>query len=1056
MPILWTAGHEAETLDEWDGNLVFGGSASVATSLDRAHSGARSLKMTIDTTGVPLSPPRLFMAYYCAFDEARTGMSGSDVPFALGLTHVLHFAAMPQVVAGVSSIDMAFHGPPSLVPDNLADLKAARTAAGSTAQILLTIGGIESNDFFIEAVDNDRAELISDIMAKVATHEYDGVDIDWENWTDDVVAYERITDFHAALGTALHAAGKILISSAWGYYVRPAAAAYWKAELLDTGLLDYQNLLLHGLVQPSITNQMVVHNAPSYSLSDYGTPAYLAAWDIALFQYISIDGWPPDKIIAGLSFGAHFRWGAPGIMTSPSTSVDRGPRFPTDSWSGAGGIEPGAGGGDLYYLEIIDMPEYATSLFRDFAAGQVPFIGHTGATPADDFFISFDDAMSLQNKMRIARNSVVAGMSVWNISMDFNPSGVGLAARHPLGFTVMEGLDQLFTTAVECGAAVFREQELLLGADRYCSAWYWFSEIHEPRVYWTIMDFTSQRVSPPADSPIIIIGVDNDGAGGSLHLHMFYNGDVLGATDVKYQQSVADLPVGQWVHIETFLHQAENDTGVFRLWQDGVQLLNVSGLRTRYSGGNQVWRVANFSSGLDPPIATVYADDAVIASERIFPEARILIDTDTGALLVELGVYLLYAPPEFVPSPSPLPEPDFDAFSSQHIRFEVQAVGMGLPYYVVVGGVREIRDLRSGTAQEFDITDSSSLAKEFVLGLSDPGPVSLEVFYDPVDPGQIILEDLQINGQLANFLVAMPMAYMTFSGNVTTFPWVASADAAVTGSPRIRLSGEIFKTTSTLWAATPSASDVGTSWASWTAANASAVADITLGTIEASPNSTPALHAHWEIGQEHAFSSICEQLVDLPPVLRTSVRLRYKVYLDPAVDYNNVTETGGSGTLAIITFPGLVGGQLWPGRDDFAYPAGNEPVQGDNWSARIRSSGDGRIAPYLYVQNKPADFGWFRLSDHPLRINDLRGSDSIWEEICIMNSPGQANGICILKIDGETIVEVSDLMYRSSGYDDVVSNGIRLEAAVHGTPGNFAAVQFNYWLHTMSISVYEP
>lgn len=436
---------------------------------------------------------------------------------------------------------------------------------------------------------------------------------------------------------------------------------------------------------------------------------------------------------------------------------------------------------------------------------------------------------------------------------------------------------------------------------------------------------------------------------------------------------------------------------------------------------------------------------------------RILVDPDGSALLVESGSYLLYQP-EFVPAPEP--EVEFGASTSQRGRFEVQAVGMGLFYYISVGGIRVIRDLRSGIAQEFDITDVSSASKEFVIGMPDGGTMALELFYDPADPGQVILEDLLFNGQAANFLVAIPsfassFAYMTFSGKVSSFPWHASVDNAVTGSPQIRLSGDILKTTSTLWSATPSASDVGSSWASWTVANASSVNDFVSGSIEADPNNIPSLRAHWEIGQEHAFSSICEQLVTLPTVLRESLRLRYKVYLDPDIDYNNVTITGGSPTLAILTFPGLVGGQLWPGRDGFAYPAGNEPVQGDNWSARIRSSGNGRIAPYLYVQNKPADFGWFRLSDHPLRINDLRGRDSIWEEICIMNTPGHADGVCILKIDGETIVAVSDIMYRSSGYDNVVANGLRLEAAVHGTPGNFAAVQFDYWMHSMSISVYE-
>ena len=123
--------------------------------------------------------------------------------------------------------------------------------------------------------------------------------------------------------------------------------------------------------------------------------------------------------------------------------------------------------------------------------------------------------------------------------------------------------------------------------------------------------------------------------------------------------------------------------------------------------------------------------------------------------------------------------------------------------WVRVGGVRGISDLRSGSAAEIDVSDLSSTAKEFVLGLADNGSMSLDVLYDPQDPGQIVLETLRENGAINGFRVGVRnplqagsptgVTLFSFSGFVVTFPFSASVDAALTGTVSIRLTGTITK-----------------------------------------------------------------------------------------------------------------------------------------------------------------------------------------------------------------------------------------------------------------------
>lgn len=137
---------------------------------------------------------------------------------------------------------------------------------------------------------------------------------------------------------------------------------------------------------------------------------------------------------------------------------------------------------------------------------------------------------------------------------------------------------------------------------------------------------------------------------------------------------------------------------------------------------------------------------------------------------------------------------------SQTSTFEVLDPGASPDTWVPVGGVRAINDLRSGTATEIDVSDLSSTAKEFVLGLADNGAMNLEMLYDPEDQGQIILETLRESSDSNQFRITIPnplnspaTTVFTFVGFVQTFPFSIGVDAAITGTVTIRITGAISK-----------------------------------------------------------------------------------------------------------------------------------------------------------------------------------------------------------------------------------------------------------------------
>lgn len=137
---------------------------------------------------------------------------------------------------------------------------------------------------------------------------------------------------------------------------------------------------------------------------------------------------------------------------------------------------------------------------------------------------------------------------------------------------------------------------------------------------------------------------------------------------------------------------------------------------------------------------------------------------------------------------------------SQTSTFEVLDPNASPDTWVEVGGVRSINDLRSGTATEIDVSDLSSTAKEFVLGLADNGAMNLEMLYDPEDAGQVILEGLRESSDSNQFRITIPnplnspaVTVFTFIGFVQTFPFSIGVDAAITGTVTVRITGAISK-----------------------------------------------------------------------------------------------------------------------------------------------------------------------------------------------------------------------------------------------------------------------
>lgn len=100
-----------------------------------------------------------------------------------------------------------------------------------------------------------------------------------------------------------------------------------------------------------------------------------------------------------------------------------------------------------------------------------------------------------------------------------------------------------------------------------------------------------------------------------------------------------------------------------------------------------------------------------------------------------------------------------------------------------------------GTASELDRTNMASTAKEFLLGLVDPGQFTFTMDTDMNDAGQAALRSKQQSGAISNFKLVLPGAVAnltyTFTGFVKKLPVTGGVDQLVKSAVDVRISGSV-------------------------------------------------------------------------------------------------------------------------------------------------------------------------------------------------------------------------------------------------------------------------
>jgi chitinase len=316
------------------------------------------------------------------------------------ITHLFHFAAAVHPDGSLALSDF-------ILSDS--HIKATIKAAhGAGKKILIVLGGANSGAGFRGATSQvNRDKFIASIVALVAGHGYDGVDLDWEPLLK--ADNEQYKAFVLALRAALKQQnGNALLTAATGPdpFGNPEVGQLY-TQLQES--FDQINLMTY-----------VLSGAWLGWISWYGSPLYngggkfpggraLPSIESNMANFVAAGVLPP-KLGIGIAFHGDVWSGGAGTTTGGVT----GPR---QEWK-----TPPTVKNDVAFSEVMEK-FYALERAHFDEVAQTPYLSIDRPGGEDDRFVSYSDVTAVKARLEFMQKKGFGGCIIWHLGQDSLPLG---------------------------------------------------------------------------------------------------------------------------------------------------------------------------------------------------------------------------------------------------------------------------------------------------------------------------------------------------------------------------------------------------------------------------------------------------------------------------------------------------------------------------------------------------------------------------------------------------------------------------------------------------------
>lgn len=374
------------------------------------------LMLTASATNLLAQSPKPWVAIYWPCWELGSGVGSSPLP-----VDSVDFSAVNEWILFGNAWDttgafVEFNGTNAGNVLNPAGVELVIDSAhASSSKVLMCLGGANTGTQWVGATDAAHLHaFIHNIINKVDSLGYDGVDIDWEGTFNQAQFDSFVVDMKDSLGT-----GRIL-SYVPGY----TQAVLAKAVYSSLDQIDFQDYNLMGnysgwvswyasSIYPYTAGDTTVTDGDGRaggkavpSCSGLGSPAS----DGGVYQ-TELAGIPAAKLGIGSEFGGDvWRGGVVADSAGVPVTSGNGITMAGESWS----TTP-SWAGDQSYSYIMGTFGGNTIHWDPYALASYISIDDVGN--ANDYFITFDDSASFAAKLKFVVNDSLGGMIIWDFGL---------------------------------------------------------------------------------------------------------------------------------------------------------------------------------------------------------------------------------------------------------------------------------------------------------------------------------------------------------------------------------------------------------------------------------------------------------------------------------------------------------------------------------------------------------------------------------------------------------------------------------------------------------------
>ncbi len=172
---------------------------------------------------------------------------------------------------------------------------------------------------------------------------------------------------------------------------------------------------------------------------------------------------------------------------------------------------------------------------------------------------------------------------------------------------------------------LWRWKEAQENREAYYSAWFFVPQRYTLQLYgWNSWWQYKSATSDGKHDPFFSLNMANFSSG-TMRLQLNWwtglkiEGPQPGQSGGRAWNSPIEIPIGRWFHVEVRYVCAADFTGAVQVWQDGSQIFDLKGVRTRYENGNCIWSVNNYGEKVSPSPVSIYVDDVAVSKTRVGP-----------------------------------------------------------------------------------------------------------------------------------------------------------------------------------------------------------------------------------------------------------------------------------------------------------------------------------------------------------------------------------------------------------------------------------------------------